>query len=688
MSCSAFFKKTCFAVFTIFTLLFTFMFLFSTKAYATDHYFNSTDTSKILTLKQWLMDGDWNGDLNNIDYVVPEIYARWWAADPSTNSTTWATVSQRNGRLCISYEGFNQISGGTTTSSCCWSSLGADVFNMGWCNSDPNDASVTCEKYTRNGEAKGSKPHFGTGTDYNSDQGAVIWRGTGTDVASTLTNGFQIKWPSGFNNTGDRYQVVIPHQTFRIFISDDGGQSNYPLYTDSSSEKNYFTQKYGNTEENNRYFIAIMNIPQGNGYEFTDGSQALYGENKEWNQYIAFLIPANGVGISETISSTNATETTVDASGNKVTRTSMTDSFYVDVENNKEYYYNNPVTSREYSGKTPPEYISGYKKTVNSDTTFIIKRIYYGMIWNGNGYYLGEVGSKYWTAGGKNSSHTIKYDTETPTITQIKYNPFNLNRNGPSQEGDNGLDKSFTNNTDNLNVSVDNKQNITNNSSIQTLDTNSDTIFKMLFNNNCFGMPSNFNWDNNISLANGTYEYADSSKSYCNGKLGQADSDECFRTNLNFNASISIQQGQNTASLVDNNKKETLGNSAIKDYYKNGKISITLGEMSARFIAIGDYTVDNTVNKSSNPKYWVNTYNQSKLYEYGTSFHGWINLSGVQSPDSVSHGNRNTSESITNIKINTNNKERGLYVGLQTESFEQPVFTAKWSVTSLAGTID
>ena len=291
---------------------------------------------------------------------------------------------------------------------------------------------------------------------------------------------------------------------------------------------------------------------------------------------------------------------------------------------------------------------------------------------------------------------SIRYTVDVPNVSQTKYTPLNLNRNGyatPSDIGD-----GFTADSNlKIDATVDNKHKITDNSPIKSLDINNDTLFDFKFNNNTYGMPgtasdgSVIDWDTKpYGLANGTWE--DVTGSYCNGK-SSPNYDESFRYDLTFKASTtSLSPSVSTSSLVYGDSTEVLANETPFTKVHNSVVNAFTGNdgWSVRFNLAGNgdakswYYTDN--GSGSYPYWWMNTYSMSKYYEYGTSYYGKITVNGVQEPISslgggVSHGTYNNWVITTDVPSH----QRGLYIGESRASFNQPVLTGKWDIKTLAG---
>lgn len=351
-----------------------------------------------------------------------------------------------------------------------------------------------------------------------------------------------------------------------------------------------------------------------------------------------------------------------------------------------EKIYKEAPTEADYHDKTDPNELN-YSNTV----TTVIYTVKETHTWK---YKASDGETKdhsysYSVVGSNTDSKTITYNGGTPTINQEKYKPINLNRNSYAKSGDGGLTSDFANASTGIAASVNNEQNITDNSDIKTLDVNNQTDFTFSFDSSsAFGLPGKYNWNNAPSnLANGTWENAGSE--YANGRNSSADSDGKLRYNLKFYASISNNtknSSVNSSSLLFGNQ-ELLANQLLTKSY-TGVGSFTGGDWSSRFIYSDSYNTDNESALSSKwAKWWGDKYSESRFYEYGTEYWGKITTSGINNPHTVSKGTGKINGSNYAITTNADNNERGLYVGIATQQYEQPVLYGHWGVVTLAGDV-
>lgn len=297
-----------------------------------------------------------------------------------------------------------------------------------------------------------------------------------------------------------------------------------------------------------------------------------------------------------------------------------------------------------------------------------------------------EVGRKYLFVGVTPFQKTFLYNTKVPTIEQEKYRPFNLNRNDYATEEDIA---SFGNPSNRgLEGKVNNLQNITDNSPLHALDINSDTPFTLNFDNDSFGLRSDYNWDNQPkALENGNYERvrSEGSGSYANGKDDTADPDGRLRYYLNFYGSISNNK-ENPAIDSASLKNQKTEYPASKEIHKTATDKWHGGDFVARFTYIDGYNTDNETVKYF-PNWWATTYHEGRFYEYGTHYKGLITLSGVQNPSWCLNQVTATDPTVT-ILCDADKNDRGVYVDLKECFFSQPIMYGKWDVKTVAGSVN
>lgn len=362
-----------------------------------------------------------------------------------------------------------------------------------------------------------------------------------------------------------------------------------------------------------------------------------------------------------------------------------TDGWWEDGGNSVEWLYYNGKTSGSYYHKTDPNVTVDTANLIASPWTIHKKD------WYRAGQYLR---TDWWIDYREQLKKTITYDYSS-TITQTKYSPYNLNRNGLATTSD--ISKDWVGQTA-LDVSVNNMQKITDGSALPSLDINSDNQFTFKFNNSVFGMPTSLDWSTKVPSI-GTYENVNSS-AYCNGRRS-SNSDGNYRYNLKFKASTSLLSTDFPTSSLTFDSKEVVGNEEFSRDCQGNDSTFRGGDWSTRFSYIGNYNLDNE--KSSNFKnWWINTYQQSKFFEYGTEYWGNIDVNNIYDPRTITYGEGKSEGGVYKIHTDTDkgqelslkningvpNAYRGFYIKEASQTFEQPVLTGKWKVESVAGAED
>lgn len=361
-----------------------------------------------------------------------------------------------------------------------------------------------------------------------------------------------------------------------------------------------------------------------------------------------------------------------------------------DRDKSAEWLFNNGKTSDTYYDKTGPTDYS-HRTEINATVQIVNKHTKIVQKTDSSGNWYDVSNEVTYSKGGvKKFNKNIDYSVTTPAITQESYKPYNLNRNGYATSED-GLSSQYTGDSvTGLEATVNNNQGITDNSFINALDINSNTNFTFRFNNNYFGMPSKYNWANTpAELANGTWE--DAGEAYANNKNGVADSDGMLRYNLTFNASMTTNTKNgsvDSSSLkLNGDSEETLASQTFSRKL-DGSAPFMVGEWSARFTYADKYYTDNNIS-SKFGNWWLNTYSQGRFYEYGTEFWGNITTDGISDPNKITYGDgESNSDGSYKITTNADKEQRGFYVGLASQNFEQPVLIGKWEVKTVAGDIN
>ena len=298
-----------------------------------------------------------------------------------------------------------------------------------------------------------------------------------------------------------------------------------------------------------------------------------------------------------------------------------------------EWLYNNLVTSLTYNGKSL-ETEMNHDRIVKAVYIPITRTITYMTdgtnVWNKTTTY--SKGAK------TNKTKTIEYDVKAPTIDQVWFRPYDLNKNGVADDTDvKATYPDYESPIANLDMTVDNKQGITDKSKIQTLDTNTTTPFSIKFLNDQLGLPTSYvtladetpgsalkNGNNAYGLGvfdqygtagnikTGEFKYTGGSKTNIDGKISN---DQYWQ------GSVHLDLSADTASLTYSGQEKIGGESW----------TFTKGWMGGDFVfkttKMGTYQLIN-----SGRPWWEMNYEQGKFYTYGISYNGVINLSGVGNP--------------------------------------------------------
>ena len=499
----------------------------------------------------------------------------------------------------------------------------------------------------------------------------VSWQIDTQENASSNGSSFTCDsvWPATFDNDM-KYEAAVFQTT--VFLTGD--------------ESCYYEGRGGKIS--NTYMPVLVCIPNDASGNFNDNHAGASNHDENGRQYNQWLI----VFIQENVLETADNIRTVTSTNNGGTFVSGKSNNNKDDANR----FNNNVTESSYEYTTPPTKTED-KTVIKVRSESIGKSTWVGSILDGR---LGvdDEHPKYWVRTDTNTTKTIKYTTTLPEITQTKFTPYTLNRNGTSQSGDGGIDSSFINQNPlamrvNCGQSLDNSKSLAN---IQTLNTNADTPFSINFDTNNFGLPDvEGGYDNAITLNKGTYEMAGSD--YANGRTGM------YYSNLNFYASIGKVNGQSgVSSLVNTSGTENADDKVFTEKYNKAGTTLKTANYAARFTLAGTCTTDNEQGyKDWQQNWWVTKYDQSKAYEYGTSYKGKIGIQNGTSTAVIYNPYEITKGSVTTgtfgngkkdnleqgkefvINVNANKQQRGLYVGVSTKNFTQPVLYAKWEVKTM-----
>ena len=338
-----------------------------------------------------------------------------------------------------------------------------------------------------------------------------------------------------------------------------------------------------------------------------------------------------------------------------------------------EWLYKNKVTEFNYSGKSLATE-TRHKKVIKAKIIPVTRKTTYKT----NGTKKWSYTYTYTKGSMKNlTDKTITYNVYSPAVTSKQFMPFNLNRNGVATRGDiSGPYPTLVANK-NLDMSVNNHQNITDNRALQTLDTNNGLKFTVRFNNNQFGIPTKSEGGIDIASeapcrdyknANGTY---DSEVFNILGSNGQTKTGVFNYTggraqNINaqvskdgyWNLSMKADVSSNNASLTYNGTERVGGN----------VLSLLTGNRGGDFIfkttKTGTYNLCGT---SASNKWWEARYEGGKFYRYGIQYKGKITTSGIGNPSVV---------------------DKNFYTKLSTTTINQPILTGTFEAKTVAGYIE
>ena len=332
--------------------------------------------------------------------------------------------------------------------------------------------------------------------------------------------------------------------------------------------------------------------------------------------------------------------------------------------------YNNPTNSSTYSGKSLPTEMNHSKdikvwvQTINKRTTFMTD--------GSNKWDYNDTFSK---GGTTTMTRNIKYTVKAPSISEVTFRPFDLNKNGVADENEVKQTYSdYQNGSPELKMSVDNYQNITDGTELDTLDTNTSTKFNVTFNNDQFGIPKKseggFDLLNEApgkddKLNDGTYNTNVINKYGSNSDLttGVLQSSGMGNTNVNgkqtdyiyWGGSLNGSVSSDSASITYNNEEKKGGN-----IFTFGK-EFGGGDFTFKTIKIGDYKLVN-----GEIPWWEAQYEQGRFYTYGVEYQGTITLNSISTP-SV--------------------KNSGMYARLSSKVNKQPILKGLFKAKTVGGNI-
>lgn len=338
-----------------------------------------------------------------------------------------------------------------------------------------------------------------------------------------------------------------------------------------------------------------------------------------------------------------------------------------------EWLYKNKVTEFNYSGKSLATE-TRHKKVIKAKIIPVTRKTTYKT----NGTKKWSYTYTYTKGSMKNlTDKTITYNVYSPAVTSKQFMPFNLNRNGVATREDiSGPYPTLVANK-NLDMSVNNYQNITDNKALQTLDTNNGLKFTVRFNNNQFGIPTKSEGGIDIASeapcrdyknANGTYDSEVFNILGSNGQTKTGVFNYTGGTAQNINAQVSkdgywnlsmkADVSSNNASLTYNGTERVGGN----------VLSLLTGNRGGDFIfkttKTGTYNLCGT---SASNKWWEARYEGGKFYRYGIQYKGKITTSGIGNPSVV---------------------DKNFYTKLSTTTINQPILTGTFEAKTVAGYIE
>lgn len=342
-----------------------------------------------------------------------------------------------------------------------------------------------------------------------------------------------------------------------------------------------------------------------------------------------------------------------------------------------EWLFKNKVNEVNYTGKSAA-HETNYRRTVQATVYKVQRKV--KKTYNGSGKVIKSTvvaGSYKIVGGAKHYTKDITYKVYSPAVTSKQFMPFNLNRNGVATREDiSGPYPTLVANK-NLDMSVNNHQNITDNRALQTLDTNNGLKFTVRFNNNQFGIPTKSEGGIDIASeapcrdyknANGTYDSEVFNILGSNGQTktgvfnytgGRAQNINAQVSNDGYwNLSMKADVSSNNASLTYNGTERVGGN----------VLSLLTGNRGGDFIfkttKTGTYNLCGT---SASNKWWEARYEGGKFYRYGIQYKGKITTSGIGNPSVV---------------------DKNFYTKLSTTTINQPILTGTFEAKTVAGYIE
>lgn len=272
--------------------------------------------------------------------------------------------------------------------------------------------------------------------------------------------------------------------------------------------------------------------------------------------------------------------------------------------------YENPTTEVPYEGDTGSS--MGYLDKITATILYIEKETVQERDSEGNIY---NSYSRYYTVGSATREGEIRYSVVPPSLYQTMFIPFDLNTNGPVKPEDVLQDYAVDfMGDDELDMTVENYQGITDGSYLNSLDTNTPVKFNVTFNNDYFGIDLPF--QEGPSGGSGGSSYCEAG--FFNVKeLMQVD--HACSGDMYWGLSLKMGLNGENGSLTFNDA-ETVGNSSFtKQPGWRG------GDFYFKNIKVGLYKLANGYGTD----WWEAVYTQGKYYSYGVAYKGVVTIDEV-----------------------------------------------------------
>lgn len=315
-----------------------------------------------------------------------------------------------------------------------------------------------------------------------------------------------------------------------------------------------------------------------------------------------------------------------------------------------EWHWNNPVGSYNYSYVSKAEQYN-YTHSISSRQITVRKFTE----WQENA--LGEkrdVSSIYSVINPISNSTIASWSTEAPSLSYKYFVPHDLRTELPLKASV-FKDLGYRSNISDvpLEVKVDNYQekvDVENPVSIPSIDTNTPRKFKLVFENDQFGIPS---------LASGGIDIAETKAPF---------SEEINGVQIYWEPKIrmsatNVVTNPPTASIEFAGTEKLGTDSLVKSRGFRG------GDFSFRSIKIGDYLLG-----SNGKPFWMATYQTGIYFRYGSKYD--VTVSATDSGPSFSPVNTNQDVVVQNNHV---------YVGDISATVEQPILYAPFKVSTVGG---